>query len=151
MNNVMEGKGTWEEDAITAQHRKAFYMKAFLPINPHKWFKKPQLKSASMTVCRPKSEVDYIKYVIQHWEKGTVICEMEDGEEKRRLLNFRQNNKLGQKYIHQYYLEEVLAPGDLEPCQVLRRLEFNKEEGMMVKKDEGRIVISREELFNAIN
>ena len=24
INNVMEGKGTWEEDAITAQHRKAF-------------------------------------------------------------------------------------------------------------------------------
>ena len=50
----MEGKGTWEEDAITAQHRKAFYMKAFPPINPHERFYKPQSKSASMTLCRPK-------------------------------------------------------------------------------------------------
>jgi hypothetical protein len=143
INNIMEGKGTWEEDTITAQHRKAFYMKAFPPVNPHEQFDKPQSKSASMTLCRPKTEVDYIKYVIQHWEKGTVIRNMEDGEEKKRLLNFCQKNKLGQKYIHQYYLQEVLAPGDLEPCQVLRRLELNKEEG--------RIVISREELFNAIN
>ena len=31
INNIMEGKGTWEEDAITAQHCKAFYMKAFPP------------------------------------------------------------------------------------------------------------------------
>ena len=80
INNVMEGKGTWEEDAITAQHCKAFYTKAFPPINPHEWFEKPQLKSDSMTVCHPKSEVDYIKYVIQHWEKGTAICDREDGE-----------------------------------------------------------------------
>ncbi len=68
---------------------------------------------------------------------------MEDGEEKKRLLTFHLKNKLGQKYIHQYYLQEVLAPVDLEPHQVLRRLELNK--------DEGRIVISREELFDAIN
>jgi hypothetical protein len=74
----MEGKSTWEEDAITAQHRKAFYIKAFPPINTHKWFEKPQSKSASMTLCCPKTEVDYIKYVIQHWEKGTVIHNMED-------------------------------------------------------------------------
>jgi hypothetical protein len=96
-----------------------------------------------MTVCCPKIEVDYIKYVLQNWDKGTVIRKMEDGEDKKRLLNFRQKNKKGQKYIHQYYLDEVLAPGDLEPRQVLRRLEF--------KKEEGRTVISREELFDAIN
>jgi hypothetical protein len=88
----------------------------------------------------PQTEVDYIKYVIQYWNKGTVIHDMEDGEEKKWLLNFCQKNKLGQKYVHQYYLQEVLAPGDLEPRQVLRRLELNK--------DEGRIVISREELFD---
>jgi hypothetical protein len=150
-NNIMEGKGTWEEYAITAQHCKAFYMQAFPPSNPHKWFDKPQSKSASMTVCRPKIEVDYIKYLIQNWDKGTVICEMEDVEDKKWLLNFCQKNKKGQKYIHQYYLEEVLAQGDLEPHQVLRRLEFKKEEGRIVEKDKGRIDISREELFDAIN
>ena len=112
MNNVMEGKGTWEEDFITAQHRKAFYMKAIPPINTHERFDKPQSKSASMTLCHPKTEVDCIKYVIQHWEKGIAIRDMEDGEEKKWLLNFHQKNKLGQKYIHQYYLEEVLAPGE---------------------------------------
>ena len=151
INNIMEGKGTWEEDVITAQHPEAFCMKAFPPVNPQERFDKLQSKIASMTLCHPKTEVDYIKCVIQHWDKGTVICDMEDGEEKKRLLNFCQKNKLGQKYVHQYYLHEVLAPGDLEPHQVLRRLELKKEEGRTVKKEEGRIVISREELFDAIN
>ena len=58
---------------------------------------------------------------------GTVIREMEDGEDKKRLLNFRQKNKNGHKYIKHYYLEEVFAPGDLEPRQVLRKCELKWE------------------------
>ena len=150
VNNIMEGKGTWEEDAMTAMHRKAFYMKAYPVANRHELFPKPQSKSASMTTCRPKTEVDYIKNVIHHWGKGIEIRNMEDGEEKDRLLSFRRRNKVGNKYIHQYCLEEVWAPGDDKPRQVLRRLEAKK--GSLDKTlQEGRIVISREELFDAIN
>jgi len=150
VNNIMEGKGTWEEDAMTAMHRKAFYMKAYPVANRHELFPKPQSKSASMTTCRPKTEVDYIKNVIHHWGKGIEIRNMEDGEEKDRLLSFRRRNKVGNKYIHQYCLEEVWAPGDDKPRQVLRRLEAKK--GSLDKTlQEGRIVVSREELFDAIN
>jgi hypothetical protein len=126
INNIMERKGTWEEDGITVQHCKVFYLKDFPPANPHQQFDKPQSKSTSMALCHPKTEVDYIKYVIQHWEKGIEICNMEDGEEKNRLLSFRKRNKEGNKYIHQYCLEEVYAPGDAKLCQVLRRLEAKK-------------------------
>jgi IS30 family transposase len=150
VNNIMEGKGTWEEDAMTAMHRKAFYMKAYPAENTNELFAKPQSKSASMKTCRPKTEVDYIKNVIQHWGKGIEIRSMEDGEEKNRLLSFCRRNKVGNKYIHQYCLEEVWAPGDDEPRQVLRRLEAKK--GSLDKTpQEGRIVVSREELFDAIN
>jgi hypothetical protein len=94
--------------------------------------------------------VDYIKNVIQHWGKGIKIRDMEDGEEKNRLLSFRKRNKVGNKYIHQYCLEEVWAPGDVEPRQVLRRLEAKK--GALNKTlQKGRIVISKEEVFDAIN
>jgi hypothetical protein len=88
VNNIMKGKGTWEEDAITAMHHKAFYMKAFPMANPHEVFDKPQSNGASMALCRPKTGVDYIKPVIQHWEKGIEIRNMEDGEKKNRLLVF---------------------------------------------------------------
>ncbi len=74
---------------------------------------------------------------------------MEDGEEKNRQIIFWKRNELGNKYIHQYCLEEVWAPGDTEPRQVLRRLEAKK--GSPNKTEVGRIVVSREELFDAIN
>jgi hypothetical protein len=51
---------------------------------------------------------------------------MEDGEEKNRLLSFCKRNKLSNKYIHQYCLEEVYAPGEAKPHQVLRRLEARR-------------------------
>jgi hypothetical protein len=71
INNIMEGKGTCEEDGITEQHCMAFYIKVFPPVNPHQVFAKPQSKSASMAACCPKMEVDYIKHGIQNWDKGT--------------------------------------------------------------------------------
>ena len=85
-------------------------MKAFPVTNPHQTFDKPQSKSASMSLCCSKTEVDYIKYVIQNWDKGTEIHNVEDAEEKNRLLSFCKRNKLSNKYIHQYCLEEVYAP-----------------------------------------
>ena len=58
-------------------------------------------------------------------------------------------NKLGNKHIHQYFLEEVWAPGDAEPREVLRRLEAKKETPNVTEP--GQIVVSNEERFNAIN
>jgi hypothetical protein len=123
-------------------------LKAFPPVNPHQTFDMPQSKSASMAQCRPKSDVYYIKYVVQNWHKGTEICTMEDGELKEKLLCFRHKPKLGNKCIHQYFVEEIWAPGDPQPCQVLKRLEVNKDNSQV---ESGCIVISREELFDAIN
>ena len=54
INCIMEGKGTWEEDAMTAMHRKAFYMKAYPVANLHELFPKPQSKSASMKLAAPR-------------------------------------------------------------------------------------------------
>jgi hypothetical protein len=67
INNIMDGKATWEaDDGIIQQHRKAFMLNAFPPVNPHKSY--PQSKSASIAQCRPQSEVDYVKYVVQNWQ-----------------------------------------------------------------------------------
>jgi hypothetical protein len=97
INNVMEGKGTWEEDAITAQHRKAFYMKAFPPLNPHKRFDKPQSKSASMTLCiknfnkvlchflDPSKQVEADEGYAGHPDKVKCPANALTPEEKRRM------------------------------------------------------------------
>ena len=145
----MDGK-TWEDDyGITEQHRKAFYLKAFPPVDPDKDFEKPQSKSASIPQCRPQTKVDYIKYVVENWQKGTEIRTMQESQEKNALLHFRHNHKLGNKYIHQYTVEEIWAPGNPEPRTVLKRLERIKENPQLVEA--GCIVLSREEVFKAMN
>jgi hypothetical protein len=148
VNNIMDGK-TWEDDyGITKRHRKAFYLMAFPPIDPDKDFEKPQSKSASIPQCRPQTEVDYIKYVVENWQVGTEIRTMQEGPEKNALLHFRRNHKGGNKYVHQYTVDEIWAPGDLEPRTVLRRLEKNKDTQLV---EAGRIILSREEVFDGIN
>jgi hypothetical protein len=59
---------------------------------------------------------------------------MTPGYERDSLLHFCCQHKKGNKYIHQYHLEEVFPPGNLEPCTVVKR---------MVENEEGKMVVSR--------
>ena len=64
---VIEGKGTttsWEDNPLSEQHRKAFYLRAFPPNQSDKAFNKPQSKSASIAQCRPKKDVDNIIHIL---------------------------------------------------------------------------------------
>jgi hypothetical protein len=150
VSKVMEGKGTtWDDHPLSKQHRKAFYLRAFPPVNPDQSFNKPQSKSASIAQCRPKSEVDYIVMVVRNWDKGKEICTMEDGEEKDDLLRFCQQHKVGNKYIHQYCVDEIFPPGAYQPRYVLKHLEKSKDKPHEMVP--GRIVLSRDELFDAID
>ena len=147
-SNIMDGKA-WEDDyGVTEKHRKAFYRKAFPPVDPDKDFEKPQSKSASIPQCRPQTEVDCIKYVVENWQVGTEIRTMQEGPDKSALLDFRRTHKTGNKYIHQYHVDEIWAPGDPAPRTVLRRLERNKDTQLV---EPGRIILSREEVFDGIN
>jgi hypothetical protein len=146
-SNLLD-ENTWEEDPrVVDKHRKAFYLKAFPPPNPDKEFVKSQSKSASIPQCRPQTELDHIKYVVENWQVGTEIRTMQNGPDKTALLDFRRTHPTGNKYIHQYHVDEIWAPGDPAPCTVLRRLERNKDTQLL---DPGRIVLSREEVFDGI-
>ena len=148
---VIEGKGTtWEDNPLSEQHRKAFYLRAFPTNESDKAFHKPQSKSASIAQCRPKTEVDNIINIVMNWEKGKEIRSMQDGEEKNDLLRFRRHHKVGNKYIHQYDVEEIFPPGEYRPRYVLKRMEAPKGKPN-AEKVPGRIVLSREELFDAID
>ena len=106
---VIEEKGTtWEDNLLSKQHCKAFYLRAFPPNDSDKAFNKPQSKSASIAQCRPKTEVDYIIRVVVNWDKGKENRSMQDGEEKDDLLHFHRQHKVGNKYIHQYDVMELL-------------------------------------------
>ena len=133
VNKVMEGKGTtWEEILFPCNISRPFI--SGQEINIDQKFDKPKSKSASMILqCHPKSEGDYIKMVVWNWNKGKEICTMEDGEEKDDLLCFHCMHKLGNKYIHQYVVDEIFPPGEYQPHLVLRRLEATEEKPHLVE------------------
>jgi len=125
MDLVIQGKGPWETDAvqkgINMHHCQAFMEKAFPAELEEKPSANSQVKSASTKTCQPQSEIDYIIYVITHWDKGTVVKTLPPGPESDRLISFHCNNRSRNKYIHQYFTEEVFAPGDTAPHTVLRK------------------------------
>jgi hypothetical protein len=106
----------------------------------------PQQKSGSILACRPQEELDYIEYVVCNWQVGVDVRLMPPGHEKDKLIQFRRKHKNGNKYIHQYVLEEIYVPGDDEPQIVVRRVE---DKGKYAGKN--RIVVSREQSFDAID
>jgi hypothetical protein len=84
--------------------------------------------SASIKMCRPQKDIDYIIY---------VPC-----PKRESISKFRKANHNGAKYVKQDVLEEIVVPGSDTPHTVLRRLE----NGAI-----GRIVVSREQVFHCID
>ena len=150
MDSMMEG--VIEEDittdrmaALVESHYRIFMERAFPPEAEEVDFDNPQKKSASILACRPQSELDYIKYVVTNWQFGVEVKTMPPGPEKDQLVDFRRLHPRGNKYIHQYFVEEISVPGDDVPQIIVRRKEKGRNEG----KD--RIVVSREMVFDAID
>ncbi len=121
--------------AIIASHKKAFMERAF-PLGKEKYLN-AKSKSASIPSCRPKLKLDYIIYVVLNWQVDVQVRSMTPGYERDSLLHFCHQHKKENKDIHQYHLEEVFSPGNLEPRTVVKRMAEN-EEGKMV---DGGIVI----------
>ena len=147
-DNAMETdhQETMRQDILQGlklRHRQAFMAKAFPEELGRLPPKNSQVQSAMMKACRPQVELDYIIDVIQNWQVGTEAKNMPPGPARDKLILFRRQNRVGNKYIYQYCTEEVWANGDPEPRTILRK--FNKD------GTPGRIVVSREQLFEAID
>ncbi len=100
-------------------------------------------------LCRPQRELDLIAYVLMNWQTGVSLKEIEPGPEKDRLTKFWCKYKLGSKWVTLFYAEEIQAPGS-PPCIIARRIE-SKGKDKKMKKVPGRIVVLREQVFNAID
>lgn len=145
INSVMDEENSKEMATVVEAHCRSFMELAFNPDAEESQYDHPQKRSASILVCRPQIELDYIEYVVKNWQFGKEVKKMCPGPEKEQLIEFRRTHKKGNKYVHQYFLEEIAVSCDEEPQYVVRR----KEKGKNVGKD--RIVISRENLFQVID
>jgi hypothetical protein len=60
--------------------------RAFPPKPANDGKKKTQGAAAALiTACRPQREVDYIMYVLMHWQVGVKLSDMNPGTERDRL------------------------------------------------------------------
>ncbi len=98
-------------------------------------------------LCRPKEELDLIAYIIGNWQPGFILKEMEHGPERDMLTKIWCKCKLGNKWMTLFHDEEIKVLGS-SPHTIVRRLEGK---GKGKKKKPGRIVVSREQLFDAID
>ncbi len=133
--------------AVVVAHRLEFMQRAFphQPANVGK-AKTQGAAAASIKACRPQSEVDYIVYILMHWQVGVQLTELNPGNERDRLQLFRKKHRNGPKITAKYCLGQIQVPHE-EPCIVLRRRELDENS----KKDAGRIVVLREQVFDAID
>jgi hypothetical protein len=70
-------------------HCLEFMQRAFPPKPADEGKKKTQgAANASITVCRLQSKLDYIMYVLMHWQVGVKLHEMNPGTERDRLTRF---------------------------------------------------------------
>ncbi len=63
--------------------------RAFPPKSANDGKKKTQgAVAVSNTGCKPQSEVDYIMYVLMHWQVGVKLTDMNPGTERDWLTKF---------------------------------------------------------------
>ena len=126
------------------KHRRLFMSRAFPPI-PVDGDNEDDADRGLW--CRPQQELDYIVFVLSNWQTNVNLKTMSAGPEKDKLTKFRREHKGGNKFKKKYHLETIQVPGD-EPRTVLRRLKKNARTGRL---EFGRIVLSRESVFQAID
>lgn len=115
------------------RHREVFFERAF-----------GDPDHGNCIAVRPQAELDHIVFVLEHWAVGQTISSLVPNyEHYLAVKKFRETHKEGYKYCEKYTVEFIELPDGMRR-PVLRRIENNRPNG-------GRIVVSREQVFDAIN
>ena len=127
------------DDADTAdmvgRHREVFMQRAF----------GDDEGDANNKIVRPEKELNEIIFLLKHWEGDTALSSITDPDHYCALKEFRDTHKIGYKWVKKYWLHHIAPPGGVgEGRYILRRVEPKHKNG-------GRIVISRERVFDAID
>jgi hypothetical protein len=132
---------------VVVAHQLEFMQRAFPPKPANDGNKKTQVAATvSIKACRLQSEVDYIMYVLMHWQVGVKLTGMNPGTERDRLQKFCRQHHNGTRITSKYCLKRIQVPRE-EPFVVLRRCELDKDG----KHFAGWIAVSKEQVFDAID
>jgi hypothetical protein len=91
--------------AVVAAHRLEFMQRAFPPQPAVGKATTQGAAAVSIKACRPQGEVDYIVYILMHWQVGVRLTELNLGTERDRLQLFRKKHCNGPKITAKYCLE----------------------------------------------
>ena len=128
------------KDHYTESHRIAFN---------NRYFSK---KSTGNEVCKPREERDHIYDVVKKWNHYKELeAEGElDDDDLEQWRQFRRTNHGGFEWVKKFSAHTLLLPTGVEK-PILRRLEAKKDAGKNEPKFVGRIVLCKEECFDAIH
>jgi hypothetical protein len=74
---------------VVAAHQLEFMRRAFPPQPSNVGKRKTQgAATASIKSCRLQSEVDYIMYILMHWQVGVQLTDLNPSTERDRLKTF---------------------------------------------------------------
>ncbi len=92
---------------------------------------------------RSEADLEQICYVLKYWGVDQNLKFLDDEKLKKRLLKFRREHAYGKHWPGQYSYSTITLPSG-EKHNILCWLEGQK-------KEVGRIVVSKERIFDAIN
>jgi hypothetical protein len=125
-----------DETVEIAKHREIFMDRAFSEVDNNV----DGLEDTRESSLRSQQELDDISYILTHWGIGINLKQVTDMNLRKKLSSFRKKNKVGAHHVDKYHTEEITLPSG-ERRKILRRIE---------KGSVGRIVLSRERIFDAI-
>jgi len=135
-----EGVPIATDPPLVAHHRALFMQRAFPSANNND-SSDVHTRDNRESSLRNEDDLDYICYVLKHWGGNANLKEMDDDLRRRQLAHFRRENPVGKHHVGKYHYDEITLPNG-EKRNILRRIE---------KEKVGRIVVSRERIFDAIN
>lgn len=138
------GEPITSEPPVVAEHRALFMQRAFGTGNEaHKQLADNMHDSDSReSSVRHENELENICYILKHWGGDINLKEIHDDEILRKKLSkFRRDHAVGKHHVGKYHFHEITLPSG-ERRNILRRIE---------RGEVGRIVVSRERIFDDIN
>ena len=124
---------------LLAQHREIFMCRAFHQEDDSQDHSSEEGRAKSS--LRSEDELENICFILKHWGGTINLKTMEDGKRKKKLAAFRRRHRVGKHHVGRFHFNSITLPNG-EKCNILRRIEKNAI---------GRIVVSRERVFDAIN
>ncbi len=133
------------DNAFLAQHRSIFMQRAFPENNEDDDSLEVEDRDHKnrQSSLRTEEDLERICYVLKYWGGDTNLKFLDDEKLKKQLSKFRREHAYGKHWAGQYTYSMITLPSG-EKRKILRRLEGKN-------KEVGRIVVSKERIFDAIN